>query len=157
MTEAIVKARLTEAVAREIAEWKYPGPYSMYDLPDWDEMQRRGLSLTDPEKRRSNYLAFYRMKECVGFTTLIEEGHRVFVGVGVKPSFCSRGVGHRILRMTVEEGEGRYPGKLLYLEVRTWNERAIRCYQSVGFRVVAEKQQETYLGVGDFFVMEMTS
>ena len=44
-----------------------------------------------------------------------------------------------------------FPGKPLYLEVRTWNTRAVRCYQKAGFRIDGEPiRQTTSLGEGLF-------
>ena len=45
-----------------------------------------------------------------------------------------------------------FPGKPLYLEVRTWNTRAVRCYQKAGFRIDVEPiRQTTSLGEGLFY------
>ena len=48
----------------------------------------------------------------------------------------------------------KYPGKPLYLEVRTWNERAVRCYQKAGFVIDGDIiEQETYIGRSTFYRM----
>lgn len=47
-----------------------------------------------------------------------------------------------------------FPGKLLYLEVRTWNCRAIRCYQKAGFTIDGDViHQKTNAGEGAFYRM----
>ena len=47
-----------------------------------------------------------------------------------------------------------YPGKPLYLEVRTWNTRAVRCYEKSGFHSVGDPiEQTTPIGKGTFFHM----
>jgi len=47
-----------------------------------------------------------------------------------------------------------YPGKPMYLEVRTWNTRAVRCYEKAGFRVVGEPvKRVTHSGEGTFYHM----
>lgn len=47
-----------------------------------------------------------------------------------------------------------YPGKPMYLEVRTWNTRAVRCYEKAGFRVVGEPvKRVTLSGEGTFYHM----
>lgn len=48
-----------------------------------------------------------------------------------------------------------YPEKQPYLEVRAWNERAIRCYQKYGFEIVGEPYQlELPSGAETFYRME---
>lgn len=60
----------------------------------------------------------------------------------------------QIVSMALDECKRRYPSKPIILEVRSWNKRAIRCYESQGFKVINRKDQETYLGTGEFFIME---
>lgn len=60
----------------------------------------------------------------------------------------------QIVSMALDECKRRYPSKPIILEVRSWNKRAIRCYESQGFKVIDRKDQETYLGTGEFFIMK---
>ena len=47
-----------------------------------------------------------------------------------------------------------YPSKPLYLEVRTWNMRAVNCYKKAGFEIVGESfTMETLMGTGTFYRM----
>ena len=47
-----------------------------------------------------------------------------------------------------------FPGKPLYLEVRTWNTRAVRCYEKAGFRIDGEPvHRTTAAGEGTFYRM----
>ena len=42
----------------------------------------------------------------------------------------------------------------MYLEVRTWNRRAVRCYEKAGFRIVGEPiRRTTSAGDGIFYHM----
>lgn len=42
----------------------------------------------------------------------------------------------------------------MYLEVRTWNTRAVRCYEKAGFRVVGKPvKRVTLSGEGTFYHM----
>ena len=90
----------------------------------------------------------------VGFTNIPEEEKEVFLGIGVNPRFCGQGYGQRILQDTGAMAERLYPGKPLYLEVRTWNTRAVRCCQKAGFRIAGEPfQQVTGAGPETFYRM----
>ncbi|MEY8624735.1 hypothetical protein AALJ34_14140 [Paraclostridium bifermentans] len=41
----------TEELAKEITTWKYEGDYSIYNLPSWDEIIKKQISLCKKEKR----------------------------------------------------------------------------------------------------------
>lgn len=76
------------------------------------------------------------------------------MGIGVKPEYCGVGIGKQIIKMALDECSKRYENKPIILEVRSWNKRAIKCYESQGFKIVKIKKQETYAGFGEFFVMK---
>ena len=47
-----------------------------------------------------------------------------------------------------------FPAKPLYLEVRTWNTRAVHCYEKAGSHIVgSEITQTTSIGEGVFYHM----
>lgn len=37
--------KFTEELAKEITTWKYEGDYSIYNLPSWDEIIKKQISL----------------------------------------------------------------------------------------------------------------
>ncbi|MPM66660.1 hypothetical protein SDC9_113570 [bioreactor metagenome] len=145
--------KLSEEQAKEISEWKYSGEYSIYNLPSWDEMVEENYSMTDAV-RRARYIGYVdKDGQLVGFVNLLDEGDSVFFGIGINPNCCNKGMGKIITKMALEESEKRFPNKPVVLEVRTWNKRAVNCYKSQGFEIVETKQQETYIGFGEFYVM----
>ena len=144
---------LTEAEKREICAWRYDGEYAVYDLPAYEEMQEKRMGFCNPE-REDNYLSRHQAGCLVGFTNLLEEEREIFVGIGVNPEFCGRGYGQRILREACDLSKRHAPGKPLYLEVRTWNTRAVCCYEKAGFRIDrAPFEQVTGMGPGTFYRM----
>lgn len=52
---------------------------------------------------------------------------------------------------SIEISKKLYPNKPLYLEVRTWNIRAVKCYQKAGFRIDGQAYElTTGIGTGTF-------
>ena len=147
---------LTDVEKQEICSWKYSGDYAVYNLPPYEVMKEKQIGFFNPA-REQNYRAFYDGDCLVGFVNIKEEETKVFIGIGGKPELCSRGYGQRILYETYQISKEVYPDKSLYLEVRTWNERAIRCYQKAGFEIVGEPfEQRTGSGIGIFYRMVKT-
>ena len=145
--------KLSEEQAKEISNWKYTGEYSIYNLPSWDKMIQENYSLTDNVKRE-RYIGYINEDgELVGFVNLLDEGDAVFFGIGIKPNYCSKGIGKVVTKMALIESQNRFPNKPVILEVRTWNKRAVNCYKSQGFEIVETKQQQTYIGFGEFYIM----
>lgn len=144
---------LTQAEKREICAWKYEGGYAAYNLAPYESMVERQAGFCNP-RREGNYAAWYWEGQLVGFTNLLEEAQAVFVGIGVKPERCGQGFGQKILEEAYALSKRRCPGKPLYLEVRTWNARAVRCYQRAGFQIVGEPYAKmTGMGPGTFYKM----
>ena len=143
----------TDADKRAICSWKYEGDYAIYDLPPYEEMRRMGMGFLNPEKEK-NFHVFLDGEEVVGFVNIAEEAAEVFIGIGVAPHLCGRGYGKEMLMEVYGISKAKYPGKPLYLEVRSWNSRAVKCYQNAGFTIDGEAfEQETHVGVGIFYRM----
>ncbi|CEN76159.1 acetyltransferase [[Clostridium] sordellii] len=146
--------KFTEELAKEVTTWKYEGDYEIYNLPSWDEVLKKQISLCREEKRK-NFIGYVNeQNNLVGFVNLVDEEDSVFWGIGVKPKYCGVGIGKQIIKMSLDECKKRYKNKPIILEVRSWNKRAINCYESQGFKVINIKKQETYAGFGEFFVMK---
>lgn len=78
----------------------------------------------------------------------------MFIGIGVNPNLCNCGYGNTILLLAYEISKELYPSKPLYLEVRTWNKRAIRCYEKSGFKIEGKSfEQTTSLGKAELYRM----
>ena len=69
-------------------------------------------------------------------------------------NLCNKHYGQRMLLITYEISKKLYPNKPLYLEVRTWNIRAVKCYQKAGFRIDGQAYElTTGIGTGTFYRM----
>lgn len=134
-----------------ITEWKYEGEYSVYNAEPYEEQKKRGFGFANPQ---NHFYSFYDEKKLIGFINLYEEETEVFFGIGVKPEECGKGYGSQMTETACKISRGLFPGKPLYLEVRTWNQRAVRCYEKAGFHIVGEPiRQTTSAGEGVFYHM----
>lgn len=144
---------MTDAHKRAICGWRYPGEYAVYNLPPYEEMAGGRAGFLNPD-REKNFYSFTLHGKLVGYVNILEESRETFIGIGVHPDHCNQGLGRRILEAAVDFAHSHYPGKTPYLEVRTWNERAIRCYQRAGFTIVTEPYaKNTLSGSGMFYKM----
>lgn len=129
--------------ARVIAGWHYPAPYDVYDFSDWETMTAAGWAITSAEKRASEFRTLWQ-DECLAawfrlFTRPGEE--KIFLGLGLNPILCGRGKGTSWVKQMVDYALAEQRTNL-YLEVRDFNQRAIRCYQAVGFQEETRYERE---------------
>ena len=143
--------KTTAAEKRLICAWKYEGDYAIYNTPSYEEQLKTGRGFANP---RNNFYSFCQGPALIGYINLIEEAEEVFFGIGVDPTRCGQGYGQQITGLARQLSHRLYPGKPLYLEVRAWNARAVRCYEKAGFRIVGQPvQRTTPLGQGAFYHM----
>jgi len=114
--------KMTEEEKYCIARWKYPGEYAIYNSLSYEEQKKRGFGFANPE---NHLYSFYDRKDLVGFINLNGEDPEVFFGIGVNPDCCGKGYGQQMTRTAWEISQTLFPGKPMYLEVRTWNKRAV--------------------------------
>ena len=132
-----------------ITEWKYEGEYSVYNAEPYEEQRKKGFGFANPQ---NHFYSFYDEKKLIGFINLYEEKTEVFFGIGVKPEECGKGYGSQMTETACKISRRLFPGKPLYLEVRTWNQRAVRCYEKAGFHIAGEPiRQTTSAGEGVFY------
>lgn len=117
-------------------------------------MVRNHWALADKAKREAEFLSVRLAGELIGYGRIFRHEGKTFIGVGLKPSWCGRGYGAPVMTELVRECRKRYPGDPVALEVRSFNERALKCYQKAGFVVKASYHKETLIGGDDFYYME---
>ncbi|MPN55467.1 hypothetical protein SDC9_203149 [bioreactor metagenome] len=147
---------LMEERAKQLCAWRYPGEYAVYDFLPWDIAVQQKWSITDPIVRESdfrsvsdekgNFIGFFRMSG--------SESGRVEIGLGLKPELCGLGLGKDFVKAVTRYALARHPDCLPYMEVRTFNLRAVKCYKSCGYTVVLRHNKIFPWGGGEFFLME---
>jgi len=137
---------MNEKILEEIINWKYEGKYSQYNLESYEKLKERNSSIINSEKA-SNYLCYFKNNELIGYTNLFEkENGNLFLGVGLAPKYCGKGLGKEILQNTINKARKKHLNKSIVLQVRAWNKRAINCYKSIGFQIIKIEQVQDYNG-----------
>lgn len=147
-------AELTRGQAAETCGWRYPGKCAAYNSPDWQTALAQKWDIADDE-RRSRYFSAILDGNGVfcGYFRLSPEGGAVTLGLGMKPEYCGRGNGRRVMALILDCFRRNYPGRTLELEVRDWNARAVACYLRAGFVETARYRKSTLLGEDGFLRM----
>ncbi len=60
------------------------------------------------------------------------------------------------MELLKSECKKRYGSKNITLEVRSFNERAIKCYEKAGLAITDVYQKDTFIGSDEFIKMEYT-
>lgn len=151
------QTELTEKYAKEISTWNYDDEYSVYNYPDWDKISEQKWAITVAEKRKNEFKAVTiemdNETQLCGYFRLSVNGQVAMVGLGLSPRFCGKGYGKQLMELVIKEYKRRFQDKILELEVRNFNKRAIRCYLSSGFSKVHNYTKETPIGTDVFLLM----
>ena len=130
-------APLTREQAEDICTWRYPAPYECYDMtdadPDW---------LLQPE---AGFHALLADDELVGFRSYGADGqvpgwayddHALDTGGGLRPGLVGRGLGRRAIATGLAFGSERFAPAAFRVTVASFNVRALRVVESLGFERV---------------------
>lgn len=146
---------LSEVMAKEICSWEYDNEFSVYNFSDWDEVVKNNWDLAIKEKRESEFLGIYYYDNFIAYGRIFKLDSKVFLGVGIKPELCSCGHGSSVMNVIINESIKRFSMSSIYVEVREFNKRAIKCYESIGFKTINKYWKETLLGGDNFILMQL--
>ena len=143
---------MTQEYAKQITKWRYRGRYSSYDLPCYDECVQKKYGITR-EDTKDNYLVYLLDDEVVFyFNGKPMDNNRIYIGVGLKPKYCGKGYGSYFLKNSMRIVKEKYPNSVFFLEVRSWNKRAIKSYKKIGFKITNIVMSKDRLGNDTEFV-----
>ena len=124
---------LSEQHARAVCSWRYDPPFDVYNTPAYDLAQEAGWAITDPDARAGQFRGITSNDSLIGFSRVFRRQGLLLLGVGMDPALTGAGRGHEFIEIVVGDVAARFPGQRIEAEVRTFNQRAIRCYRSAGF------------------------
>lgn len=144
----------SEENAKELCKWKYDGQYAVYNFPKWADVYKQNWAIANDKKRKNEFLSVYEEEEFIGFIRFVNNDGYYIVGLGLKPSYCGKGYGAKLMKMIKDEAIKKKI-KRLVLEVRSFNQRAIKCYEKSGFTIFKEVNKDTLIGNSDFYQMQI--
>lgn len=145
---------VTDEMAHEIVGWKYEGEYAVYNMPSWDECEKLNWAIVSNEKRQNRYHAILKEGEFLGYFDIMERDGFVELGVGIKPELCGQHNGEMFMELALAKIEEKYSSIMVQLKVRPFNARAIKCYEKVGFIIVASYYEDEFITPGDMLLMQ---
>ena len=78
------------------------------------------------------------------------------MGIGLSPRKVGHGLGGEIIAQSIKEIRKNYPETKITLKVRSWNERAIKCYIKSGFKIIKKEVVSDRMGNKcEFVYMEL--
>ena len=134
----MITAMNTSAV-KAICSWEYPEPYDVYNYMSYDEAVRNNSTLLNSDNK-DNYLCFWEDDTLTAYINIHLKDSKVFIGIALSPDTCGKGLGKTYLKKGIETAKSRHPDREIWVQVRSWNKRAIKCYENCGF---ADKNKET--------------
>jgi ribosomal-protein-alanine N-acetyltransferase len=142
---------MDESYAHAIANWHYEGIYAFYDMDrDIEDLEE----LLDPHSWTGKYCAVVNERgELIGFFCFEKEDEAVVIGFGLRPDCTGKGLGQAFVEAGLEYAKQKFDPATFRLSVATFNRRAIRVYEKVGFKPDGVLMNETNGGQYEFLRM----
>jgi ribosomal-protein-alanine N-acetyltransferase len=146
---------MNKEYAYEIAyNWKYDGLYSFYDMTaDEDDLKE----FLNEDSWQGQYFAVLNDKsELIGFYSFIFECGIMWIGFGLKPELTGRKIGTEFVTAGINFGVEKfdYRQSCIMLSVASFNKRAIKVYEKIGFQFEERYMQKTNGGEFEFIKMK---
>lgn len=142
---------MTEEYATKIANWHYEGDAAFYDMDqDPEDLEE----LLDP----SNWIDKYRAvvsegEDLIGFFSFGRSENTVTIGLGMKPELTGKGLGQAFVQAGMGYAQHKFGPVDLHLSVATFNKRAIKIYERLGFKRQGVFMNDTNGGIYEFLRM----
>lgn len=132
--------KMDTATAITISNWIYEAPYSIYSFDGSDEctgelMNGPYFYVLDDCEDLVGYVC-YGKSACVpagsisGVYNVIDT---IDIGLGLRPDLCGKGIGMTLLQAGIDYGRELFNNDKFRLTVATFNKRAIKVYEKMGF------------------------
>lgn len=143
---------LSDAI--ELSDWKYDYEYSVYNFPNWSEMEKENWAITVIDKREKQFRKVIDTNmNFIGWFRFQEFNDNILISLGMNPIYCGKHLGNKFIKTIINYLNDAH-NKLITLEVRSFNERAIKCYLKSGFKISNKISKIVENTKVDFIIME---
>jgi len=142
--------RVSENDVEDMLTWKYEGIYSFFD----NDLSQGKISYIKSFPTDDNAYAIYDQKNQLVGNCALYLNEKVSFSIQMRPNLTSRGMGKEFLEAFLEFAKEKYNLKNIELSVLKFNERAIRLYKSLDFKVTDEFIGKTVKGEMEFIKMK---
>ena len=130
---------IAQGDALQLANWRYPFPYSLYDLSP-EKIQ----VLLNPKLRY--HVVFDEHESLVGYCCFGEDARVpgcdygpgepdvLDVGLGLRPDLTGKGLGRSFIAAVLDFAEEAFSPSRFRVTVADFNRRSVRAFENVGFR-----------------------
>ena len=130
-------APLTLEHALDICAWRYAPPYDCYDMtgadPDWLVQPSAGFHALLADDQLIGFRSFGPDGQVPGWAY---DDQALDTGGGLRPQLVGQGLGRRAISVGLEFGRARFGPQAFRVTVATFNVRALRVVESLGFERV---------------------
>ncbi len=129
---------MTAAYAAEIVTWRYPAPYDIYDMADDDATALASTS--------GGFFALTDQHGLIGFRSFGADGQvpggsyddaALDTGGGLRPDLTRKGLGREAIQAGLAFGRKQFAPAAFRVTIATFNIRALRVVQALGFDQIA--------------------
>ncbi|NLY53027.1 MAG: GNAT family N-acetyltransferase [Firmicutes bacterium] len=155
---------MTRADAREIVMWRYEAPYDIYNIhEEGGNVELEIESMLDDchyavRAAKVGLVGFFCYGVIAqvpgGWARGVYRGRRVLdIGLGMRPDLTGRGLGQGFVQAGVDFAVDQWRPNAMRLTVASFNRRAIRTYERVGFQAIDTVTSNTPRGPETFIIM----
>ncbi|WP_322174066.1 GNAT family N-acetyltransferase [Acutalibacter caecimuris] len=145
---------MTPALAEEIAGWRYPAPYHVYNWGEEDPLDELlDGSTYAVQNLAGDLVGFYQFGAGARVPTVEESPYPdgpMDMGLGLHPELCGLGLGKAFLLAGMRFAREKLGAPSLRLTVADFNLRARKVYESCGFSPI---RRVTHQVSGDGFIV----
>lgn len=142
--------RVSENDVEDMLTWKYEGIYSFFD----NDFSEGKINYVKSFPMDDNVYVIYNNKNQLVGNCALYFNDKVSFSIQMRPNLTSKGMGKEFLEAFLEFAKEKYNLKNIELSVLKFNERAIRLYKSLDFKVTDEFMGKTVKGEMEFIKME---
>ncbi|RSK27678.1 N-acetyltransferase [Bacillus sp. HMF5848] len=141
----------TKEDAEFIATWKYEGDYSFYNN---DKTEAKLQWAQNIYKEDNTFVICDECDNVLGNCSFELEDNEYILGVQMNPSFTGQGSGTEFVSHILQFGKETFNYESITLFVATFNKRAIRIYDKLGFKTTDSFIANANNEITEFVVMK---